>query len=107
MTAPHLDDDALSALVDGEATPGDREHLADCPACQAELAALAAVARAIATPGLPPVPGEVDAAIARALRSWEAGPSEPAVPRSTPGDQPAGSSVAPGDDSGDRGSVPV
>lgn len=107
MTAPHLDDDALSALVDGEAPPGDREHLAGCLACQAELAALASVARAVATPVLPPAPSEVDAAIARALSSLEAGPSQPAIPRSAPGDQPPGPSVAPGDDSGDRRPLPV
>ena len=67
MTPPHLDDEALSASLDGEATADEVAHLATCGRCQAARQALAIVARAVATPVTPRAPAAVDAAIAAAL----------------------------------------
>lgn len=71
MTDPHLDDDALSAHLDGlDAGP----HLAACADCRARLDALAAAAAAIGAPvGLPPE-SVVDDAVARALDAEARGP---------------------------------
>lgn len=65
--APHLDDERLSALVDGLDEPEDAVHAADCPDCGARLAAWQAVAARVAA--VPPLPDEakVDQAIAAAL----------------------------------------
>jgi hypothetical protein len=35
---PHLDDDRLSAIIDGEATPEDEQHVGACPECGEKLA---------------------------------------------------------------------
>ena len=68
MTAPHLDDDTLSASLDNvRGTPEDQVHLAGCPDCQARLGQLARVAEALAAPVSARSPGEVSAAIARAV----------------------------------------
>jgi hypothetical protein len=67
MTMPHLDDESLSAVYDGEATPAEQAHLTSCPHCQAALGSLAAVARAVGAPVTPRPPEAIGAAIARAL----------------------------------------
>jgi len=62
----HLDDDALSASLDDEATPEERAHLELCPACRARAAQLRAAAMALAVP--PAIdPARREAAIAAAL----------------------------------------
>ncbi|MDQ6616185.1 MAG: zf-HC2 domain-containing protein [Actinomycetota bacterium] len=70
MTIPHLDQEALSAALDGQATAADRAHLDTCPQCREDMAALATVARAVAGPVPPRPQREVDAAIERAVASW-------------------------------------
>jgi anti-sigma factor RsiW len=63
MTEQHLDDEALSAAVDGEAQP----HLDGCSACRARLDRLRVAATAIGS-ALPPIDAaERDLAIGRAL----------------------------------------
>lgn len=70
MPGPHLSDDQLSALLDGDedaAGPASGEHVRDCPACAARLDRFRAVASAIAAP-VAPLPAEtVDALVAGAL----------------------------------------
>ena len=69
MTTPHLDDEALSAAFDGEATAAERAHLSTCPACRARLESLAPVARAVGQPVPPPPPEDIDRAVARAVQA--------------------------------------
>lgn len=47
---PHLDDEAVSAALDGQATASDRLHLAGCERCSARRDALEAARAAIAAP---------------------------------------------------------
>jgi len=70
MTTPHLEDEALSAALDGAATGDEESHLASCPQCQAQLASLAAVARAVGAAVAPRPQADIDAAIAEALAAW-------------------------------------
>jgi hypothetical protein len=67
MNTNHLDDEALSAAIDGEAEAGALVHLATCAACRRRLEALRAAASAVSTPPPRPSPLEVDRAIAAAL----------------------------------------
>jgi len=68
---PHLDDDALSAHLDGlDAGP----HLAACGECRARLDGLAAAAAAIGAPPAMPTPSVIDAAVDRALDAEARGP---------------------------------
>ncbi len=78
MTTPHLDDEALSAGLDGAATASEEAHLASCPQCRAQTSALAAIARAVGTPIGPRPAREVDDAVQRALAAWE--PAATAAP---------------------------
>ena len=51
--AAHLDDETLSAVLDGEPTADDaaaRAHLADCAECRTRLAAFTDVAAAVGAP---------------------------------------------------------
>ncbi len=57
MTGDHLDDDALSATLDGEATPAEAAHAGECPTCRARLDVFRAAANAVGT-----AVGPVDAA---------------------------------------------
>ncbi|MCU1373328.1 MAG: hypothetical protein JWO68_614 [Actinomycetia bacterium] len=69
MTGDHLDDDALSASLDGEATPAESAHVESCAECRARADELRAAANAIGTP-LPAVDGTArDEAIRAALLS--------------------------------------
>ena len=64
MTHDHLDDEALSAALDGhDAGP----HLAGCGACRARLEDLRRVAALVGAPPPPPPAGAADAAVAAAL----------------------------------------
>ena len=67
----HPDDELLSALLDGEAAPGDVAHVEDCAECQARLAELRFVVGAIAA-SVPVPPGHLrEASVAVALRTGE------------------------------------
>src|SRR5687767_13789131 len=66
MRPTHLDDELLSAHLDGEA-PKAADHLAACADCRARFDALAAAARLVGTPPVPPDADAVDAAVARAV----------------------------------------
>ncbi len=68
----HLDAEAHSAAVDGRDTADERAHLALCPACRAEVARLAEVARAVGSPVAPQPPSEAAAALLRALNAARA-----------------------------------
>jgi hypothetical protein len=46
----HLDDEQVSAALDGEATPGEAAHLETCEACRARLDAFRDVSREVGTP---------------------------------------------------------
>jgi hypothetical protein len=72
--APHLDDEQLSALLDGEGDPADGAHAEGCDRCGARLARLRAVAAAVAEPPPPPAAADRDRAIAAALRAREVVP---------------------------------
>lgn len=71
MTTPHLDDELLSAHLDGEPVDGPAfdvaEHLADCPDCRARLGALRRVVAAVGTAVPPPSDEQRQAAVAAAL----------------------------------------
>jgi len=62
----HPDLEALSAYLDGE-TAGLEAHVDECPTCREELAALAQVRAAVASPPPPAPPGAKDQAIAAAM----------------------------------------
>lgn len=51
MTSAHLDDDAVSALLDGEATAEEAAHAERCDACGARLARFRNAAARIGDPG--------------------------------------------------------
>ena len=64
---PHLDDDQLSALVDGEAEPAEIDHVDGCEECGARLALWrAGIGMVGEAPELPPA-SQIDAAVAAAL----------------------------------------
>ena len=67
MTPEHLDDDALSATLDGEATPDEHAHVEACAACRARVDELRAAANAIGTPLAAVEVARRDEAIAAAL----------------------------------------
>ena len=68
---PHVDDEFLSALLDGEAAEGDAAHVEGCDRCQSRLGALREVSAAVG--GSIPVPGGAarDAAVATAIASGD------------------------------------
>ncbi|MBW3668120.1 MAG: hypothetical protein KY443_02800 [Actinobacteria bacterium] len=71
MNSPHLDDERLSAHLDGE-DDAAAEHLAMCPSCRARLDAFREVARLVGAP-VPAAPaGRADAAVATALQGASA-----------------------------------
>jgi len=80
---PHLDDDRLSALIDGAGDPADIEHAEGCPSCRARLDTWREVRGWLAAD--PPAPDATrrDAAVAAALAAV---PSEvvPLAPRRRP-----------------------
>jgi hypothetical protein len=63
----HLPDDALSAVLDGEATATESAHADTCAECSARLAALREASLLVRTPVPPPDDARREAAIAAAL----------------------------------------
>lgn len=63
----HLDDEAISAVLDGEATADEVAHVDACATCAARLGELRDAALIVRTPVDPPSDAERDAAIAAAL----------------------------------------
>jgi hypothetical protein len=83
----HLDDDALSLVVDGETAAAD---LAGCPTCSARLAALEGARAAVAAAVVPPLPpGVLDELVGRAL----AAPAEEAPSSALSSSAPVGVAV--------------
>lgn len=76
MTNDHLDDEAISAHLDGEATPEEAAHVDGCETCTARLAELRAASEAIGSP-VDLVFADRDAAVAAAL---SAAPASNVVP---------------------------
>lgn len=66
MTSPHLDDELLSAHLDGDPVEG-AEHLDDCPGCRARLDALRGAAAAVGAALPPPSDERREQAVAAAL----------------------------------------
>lgn len=67
----HLDDEALSAVLDGEAEVDETAHADACDVCRARLAALGDASTLVGTPAPPPDPARREAAIAAALGAGE------------------------------------
>lgn len=82
MNTAHLDDEQLSASLDGEGGLAEAAHLAGCEACGGRRAELDAVRRAVATPGPGPGAGVADRAVGAALAAWavERAPTSPGSP---------------------------
>jgi hypothetical protein len=78
---PHLDDDRLSALIDGEATPDDLAHAAGCSECSTLVAAWREASQLVASPAAPPPAAQRDAAVEAALNAAVA-------PAAAPDDDP-------------------
>jgi predicted anti-sigma-YlaC factor YlaD len=66
MTMPHIDDETLSALLDGEGEAADAAHLESCPTCRGRRDQLAAAAAAVAE-GVPSDPEVREAHLRAAL----------------------------------------
>ncbi|HEX7166507.1 MAG TPA: hypothetical protein VF230_05965 [Acidimicrobiales bacterium] len=67
MPEPHLDDERVSALLDGEDDATAQSHLATCDRCRARFDRFASVRAAMATPVEPLDAGDVDRLVSRAL----------------------------------------
>lgn len=67
MTNDHLDDEAISAYLDGEATSTEVAHVEGCDVCGARLEVLRLAAAAIGAPPPPPDAAARDAAVAAAV----------------------------------------
>jgi hypothetical protein len=96
MTSSHLDDETLSAAIDGEATDAEQAHVTACPVCQQRAEAFRTVARAVGGPVPPRQAAEVDAAIQAALDGAVEPESEGALPAAADGQRaprPAAASV--------------
>ncbi|HVC72448.1 MAG TPA: hypothetical protein VNC85_01625 [Mycobacteriales bacterium] len=83
----HLDTDALAdldeGLLDRDHVASARAHVAGCPQCRAELAALTGVRERLAAAAeVEPMPAEVVARLDQALASVAAEPASTAVTRS-------------------------
>lgn len=95
MTEPHPDDEALSAVLDGEDDDAERAHVEGCPACQGRLDDLRAVSRAVAV-AIPPRPAaSIDAAIGRALAEAPPAPIRRVARRARPDPEPAPTKAKP------------
>jgi hypothetical protein len=77
--APHLDDEQLSALIDGDAGADEAIHAEGCERCSGRLAQLRSAVAAVAAPPPPPSPAERDRAITAAIGAREVGGSSPAI----------------------------
>jgi hypothetical protein len=67
MTIAHLDDEALSAAIDGESTAEEQTHMDGCAACRERIDQLRMVASAVGTPVPSRPAAATDAAIMAAL----------------------------------------
>src|SRR5687767_4281273 len=67
----HLDDEALSAVLDGEADVAESAHADACEVCRARLGQLRDASVLVGTPVPAPDPARRDAAIAAALGAGE------------------------------------
>jgi hypothetical protein len=65
--ANHLDDEVLSAVLDGEASAEESAHADSCAACSTRLAALRDASLLVRTPVPPADPARREVTIARAL----------------------------------------
>lgn len=83
----HLDDETLSALLDGEVDAEDRDHARGCERCALRLQQLQDGSRAVAAPPPPPSPERREAMIAAALAT--ASPPHGAGPPGAPPSAPA------------------
>lgn len=71
MTAHHLDDEDLSAHLDGDAAP---PHLGSCAVCSDRLGALGAARDTVAAAGVDPLPrSAIDEMVARAMEAQPIG----------------------------------
>jgi len=82
--AAHLDDEAVSAVLDGEGTEEEARHVASCDRCADRLAVLRGAAEAVAAPVAPIDPGRLDAAVAAALSAQNVVPISVARRRPVP-----------------------
>lgn len=87
--ADHLNDDALSAILDGDEVPG-ADHTATCASCRGRLDALSAAAAAVGAPPAPPDPGRREAAVAAALAAAGATDDGTATAGAGAEEEPAG-----------------
>ncbi|MBW3555531.1 MAG: hypothetical protein KY454_01195 [Actinobacteria bacterium] len=79
MNQPHLDDEQLSAELDGyDLDEAGRSHLDACEACAGRLGELATASRLVATPVAALDPARVDALMARAVAAGLPEPGRPA-----------------------------
>jgi anti-sigma factor RsiW len=78
-TAPHLDDEKLSELLDGGGTTAEMDHAASCPECGTRLDAWRDAVRAISNPLLVQE-SHREQAIAAALSQFDAGSGTSDVP---------------------------
>jgi hypothetical protein len=67
----HLDIEALSAVLDGEATAAEAAHVETCAACQDTLARMRAAADGVGRPPAPRPTAAVEATVAAALAVWD------------------------------------
>ena len=74
---PHLDDDRLSALIDGDATPDDLAHAATCSECNRLVAAWREASQLVSIPSDPPPAAQRQAAVEAALKDGAAQPPAP------------------------------
>ena len=107
MTEPHLDDESLSAAIDGQDAQAGA-HLAACAACRTRGDALDAARRAVAAPPASAPAGLADRAVAAALAAYAgerahrdagdatAGGGAPVVPLGQPLSRPPGSFASAG-----------
>jgi len=75
MTDRHPDDEALSAVLDGEGDEADRAHAEGCTPCQARMGELRAVSRAVGTAVAPPPAAAISAAVKAAMAEASVRPS--------------------------------
>lgn len=68
---PHLDDERLSALLDGVAEPSDAAHADGCPECAARLAGWSQARRLVAVAPAVASEGQRDAAVQAALAAFD------------------------------------
>lgn len=93
MTESHLDDETLSAAIDGQDAPATA-HLAGCAACRSRSAALDAVRRAVGTPPAAAPATLADRAVAAAMAAYAEERADPRASDARAGDPGAGPRIA-------------